>query len=182
MTDNDGGREPALAHGRIISPGTEHQLGTYGLFPPSALQQRILRPGSAALTARNAEPELLWISFAELCGGGASLADYRALAGGHSTWVVDGVPSPGEAGSPEAAQAWIRFSAAVQAVFERGGTLFLVGRHPLDFDGAAAALRDAHGPDGTELSQAMERTARRLAVLARVESLAEHEPEEISGS
>jgi hypothetical protein len=32
---NEGGTAPALAHGRIIVPGTEHQLGIYGLFPPS---------------------------------------------------------------------------------------------------------------------------------------------------
>jgi cell division protein ZapE len=80
-------RQP-LAEGRIIIPGTERQLGTYGLFPPSPAQQRAVTPTRHQLTAKNAEPELLWISFAELCGGTASLADYGVVAGPHSTGVI----------------------------------------------------------------------------------------------
>ncbi|HJV99293.1 MAG TPA: AFG1/ZapE family ATPase [Arthrobacter sp.] len=180
-TGTDGGAAAALAHGRIITPGTGHQLGTYGLFPPSAAQQRILTPATAQLTARNAEPELLWFGFTELCGGAATGADYRALADRHSTWVIDGVPAP-QSVSVEMAAGWIRFGEAVEVLFERGRTLFLIGPRPLDWEGAAAAWRDAPVPGGAEVSAAMARTARRLAVLVRVESAAEEVPEGVSGS
>jgi len=178
---NDGAAAAALAHGRIITPGTDHQLGTYGLFPPSAAQQRVLTPTTVPLTAKNAEPELLWMGFAELCGGAATQADYRALADQFATWVIDGVPDP-EAVSAEKAPSWIRFAEAVDALRERGRTLFLIGRRPLDWDRATAAWRGAHGPGTTDVPEAMASIARRLAVLVRVESAAEAVPEGISGS
>ncbi|MGK3956981.1 AFG1/ZapE family ATPase [Arthrobacter sp. R4] len=178
---NDGAAAAALVHGRIITPGTDHQLGTYGLFPPSAAQQRILTPATVPLTAKNAEPDLLWMGFAELCGGAAALADYRALADQHSTWVIDGVPDP-EAVSAEMALGWIRFAEAVEALRERGRTLFLIGHSPLDWDRATVAWRGAHSPGTSDVPEAMARIARHLAVLVRVESAAEAVPEGISGS
>lgn len=176
-----GTARPPLAQGRIIIPGTERQLGTYGLFPPSSAQQRTLTPTRHQLTAKNAEPELLWISFAELCAGSASLADYRVLAGQHSTWVIDGVPAPA-ADLPGQASTWLRFGSLVDALCERGVTLFLIGPHTLDWDGAAAALKDALGTADTELSEVMARTARHLSLLARVESAAEPDLRGVSGS
>jgi hypothetical protein len=173
-------RQP-LAQGRIIIPGTERQLGTYGLFPPSPAQQRTLTPTRHQLTAKNAEPELLWISFAELCAGTASLADYRVLAGQHSTWVIDGVPAPG-ADLREKASTWLLFGALVDALCEQGVTLFLIGPHALDFEGAAAALKGAKGPADTELWEVMTRTARHLSLLARVESASGQAAEGVSGS
>jgi predicted ATPase len=172
-------RQP-LAQGRIIIPGTERQLGTYGLFPPSPAQQRTLTPTRHQLTAKNAEPELLWISFAELCGGTASLADYGVLAGQHSTWVIDGVPAPG-ADLPDKST-WLRFGGLVDALCERGVTLFLIGPDTLDWEGAAAALKHAQGAADAELAEVMARTARHLSLLARVESAGGQAAEGVSGS
>jgi cell division protein ZapE len=181
-TGNDGGAAAALAHGRIISPGTEHQLGTYGLFPPSAAQQRVLTPTTVPLTARNAEPDLLWMGFAELCGGAATSADYRALADQHTTWVIDGVPDP-EAASAEKALGWIRFGEAVEALSVRGTTLFLIGHRPLDWERATVAWQGVHVPGAADVPAALAGIARRLAVLVRVESAAGAVPEEgASGS
>jgi hypothetical protein len=177
---NDGGNAPVLAHGRIIVPGTEHQLGTYGLFPPSASQRRILTPGTVPLTARNAEPGLLWVRFADLCGGAATREDYQALVEQHSTWVIDGVPDP-VAVSAEKALAWIRFGEAVEALSERGRTLFLIGPRPLEWERATLAWQSA-GPGTTDVPQAMAGIARRLSVLVRVESAGEAIPEGVSGS
>ena len=176
---NDGGAAPALAHGRIIVPGTGPQLGTYGLFPPSATQQRVLTPGTVPLTARNAEPELLWVRFADLCGGAATREDYRALADQHTTWVIDGVPDPA-AVSAEKALGWIRFSEALEALSERGRTLFLIGSRPLDWERGTAAWQGAPGTTG--VPEAIAGIARRLAVLVRVESAASAVPEGVSGS
>ena len=180
-TAADDGTAPALAHGRIIIPGTEHQLGTYGLFPPSAAQQRTLTHAAVPLTARNAEPELLWIGFAELCGGAAAHADYRALADRHSTWVIDGVPDP-EAVSAEKAQGWARFGEAVEALCAQGRTLFVVSAHSLDWERATAAWRGARIPGVTDVPEVMAGIATRLSVLVRVESDAGAVPEGVSGS
>ena len=183
----DGGAAPALAHGRIIVPGTEHQLGTYGLFPPSAIQQRVLTPGTVPLTARSAEPELLWVRFADLFGGAATREDYQALADQHTTWVIDGVPDPA-AVSADKALGWIRFGEALEALSGRGRTLFLIGSRPLDWERGTAAWQGTGAPGTTGVPQtmgvpeAMAGIARRLAVLVRVESADEAAPEGISGS
>ncbi|WP_165478241.1 AFG1/ZapE family ATPase [Arthrobacter sp. S39] len=180
-TAADGGTAPAPAHGRIITPGTEHQLGTYGLFPPSAAQQRTVTPGAVPLTARNAEPELLWIGFAELCSGAAARSDYRALADRHSTWVIDGVPDP-EAVSAEKAPAWRRFEEAVEALCEQGRTLFVVGAHSLDWERATVAWQGAGIPGDADVPEVMAGIARRLSVLERVKSAAGAVPEGVCGS
>jgi cell division protein ZapE len=177
---NDGGNAPALAHGRIIVPGTEHQLGTYGLFPPSAAQRRVLTPGAVPITARNAEPELLWVEFAELCGGAITRKDYEALADLHTTWVVDGVPDPVAASADKAAD-WIRFGEAVEVLSERTRTLFLIAPGPLDWERATAAWQGGV-PGTTDVPQAMAGIARRLSVLVQVESPGDAIPEGVSGS
>ena len=133
-------RQP-LTQGRIIIPGTERQLGTYGLFPPSFAQQRTLKPVTQRFSAKNAEPELLWISFSELYAGQASKADYDALAGQHSTWVIDGVPAPETVGSEQKSPAWHRFGTLVEVLYERDVTLFLIGAGlPADLPRVASRL------------------------------------------
>jgi cell division protein ZapE len=124
---NDGAAKPAFARGRIITPGTEHQLGTYGLFPPSPAQRRTLTPTTLQIAAKNAEPELLWISFAELCDSRVSAADYEALASRHKTWVVDGVTAPEANPPPQQSAAWQRFRTLVDVLYAHDVTLFLVG-------------------------------------------------------
>ncbi|MEW9870271.1 AFG1/ZapE family ATPase [Arthrobacter sp. HS15c] len=177
----DGGPAPALVNGRIITPGTEHQLGTYGLFPPSAAQRRTVTPGAVPLTARNAEPELLWIGFAELCGGAATRADYRTLVDRHSTWVIDGVPDP-EAVSAEEAPAWRRFGDAVEALCEQGRTLFVVSAHAPHWERATVAWQGASIPGAADVPEVMAGIARRLSGLVRVESTSGAVPEGVSGS
>ena len=177
------GAEPdkaAFRRGRIITPGTAGQLGVFGLFPPPPAQQRVLTTPTGPLTARSAEPELLWTSFAQLCGGPA-VPDYRTLAAGYSTWVVDGVPSPAAGGA--AASGGVRtaevaalqhFCEVVDVLYDADITLFLVGPGPLDWPAAAAAVPGLP----TELA----RTADRLALLERVESDEALAAEHSSGS
>jgi cell division protein ZapE len=124
---NDRAAKPGFAKGRIITPGTEHQLGTYGLFPPSPAQQRTLTPTTLRLTAKNAEPELLWISFTELCDSRVSATDYEVLASRHKTWVVDAVTAPEADPSPQRSSAWHRFSTLVDVLYAYDVTLFVVG-------------------------------------------------------
>ena len=150
----------AFARGRIITPGTEHQLGTYGLFAPSFAQQRTLKPATQRFSAKNAEPELLWISFAELCAGQASKADYEALAGQHSTWVIDGVPAPGTDLSPKSPD-WHLFGTLVDVLYQRDVTLFLIG---------------------AGLTTDLPRVASRLSLLTWVESTEGSATEGVSGS
>lgn len=161
MGSGEGEAKPAFARGRIITPGTEHQLGTYGLFPPSFSQQRMLKPATRQFSAKNAEPELLWISFTELCAGQASKADYDTLASQHSTWVIDSVPAPGPAGSEQKSPDWHRFGTLVDVLYDRDVTLFLIG---------------------AGLPADLPRVATRLSLLTRVDSTEEAPAEGISGS
>jgi cell division protein ZapE len=172
------GAEPdkaAFLRGRIITPGTARQLGVFGLFPPPPAQQRILATCTGALTARSAEPELLWTSFGHLCGGPA-VPDYRSLAVGYSTWVVDEVPSPaaGVGGSGAAGAAWQHFCEVVDVLYDADITLFLVGTGPLDWAAADAAVPG--------LPAELARAADRLTLLERVESDEAPAAEHSSGS
>ncbi|WP_346960247.1 AFG1/ZapE family ATPase [uncultured Arthrobacter sp.] len=179
------GAEPdkaAFRRGRIITPGTSRQLGVFGLFPPPPAQQRVLTTPTGPLTASSAEPELLWTSFAQLCGG-PEVPDYRTLAAGYSTWVVDGVPSraagggvPAASGAVRAAEvaAWQHFCEVVDVLYDADITLFLVGPGPLDWAAAAAALPG--------LPAELARAADRLALLERVESDEALAAEHSSGS
>ncbi|WP_242701592.1 AFG1/ZapE family ATPase [Arthrobacter cavernae] len=162
------GAEPALGFrtGRIITPGSPRQLGRLGLFPPSDTQRRILTPTTRPITARNAEPDLLWISFAELCGGPSTEADFRALAAEYRMWVIDGVPSPQLAQALGPAADWERFSKVVEVLHEQDIALFLIGAGPFDWGTAGT---DTAGT-GAGLPAEMVRTASRLALLGRIES------------
>jgi predicted ATPase len=172
--------------GLILTPGTDRQLGTYGLFRPAPSQQQVLELPSHTLTAKSAAPDLLWVSFAELCGGHVESADCRVLAGRYPVWVIDAVPSPlveSEAGSHAGAAGsgggtagvWERFLEVLDLLREQDATLFLIGRGPLawDFPGAA----DAKSPPAATFA----RIADRLAVLRRIESDEQLEDEQTGG-
>jgi cell division protein ZapE len=155
----------AFGQGRIISPGTPRQLGVFGLFPPASTQRRVLEPLNQPLTAKSAEPDLLWIEFAELCGGSASPEDYRALAAEHPVWVIDDVPSPAVESLIGSTQAWRRFGEVVDVLHDQDITLFLVGHGPFDWDAAATHTQRA-SIEGLDMG----RIAGRLSLLAHVES------------
>jgi len=156
---NDGEAKDGFRRGRVISPGTPRQLGSFGLFPPPPSEQRTLKPTTQPLPVK-AAGDVLWVAFAELCGGLLSTADYLTLAAEYRVWVVDGVPSPGHESADGSAAAWQRFSNAVDVLYDEDVTLFLVGRGPLDWDSA----------HGTGLPVDMARIASRLSLLERVEA------------
>lgn len=166
----------AFSRGRIITPGTAAQLGAFGLFPPSKSQERVLTPTTQRLTAKAAD-DMLWISFAELCGGLTSTADYLALAADYRTWVIDGVPSPTVESAAGSTPAWQRFSNVVDVLYDQDITLFLVGHGPLDWD---LAQDPAHRTSAQPVDLA--RIASRLSLLGRVESSAPFEEAEAAGS
>ncbi|WP_245413329.1 cell division protein ZapE [Arthrobacter celericrescens] len=154
---NDGETRDGFRRGRVISPGTPRQLGAFGLFPPPPSEHRTLTPTAQPLAVK-AAGDVLWVAFAELCGGLMSTADYLALAAEYRVWVIDGVPSPGHGSADGSAAAWQRFSNAVDVLYDEDVTLFLVGRGPLDWDAG----------HGTALPVDMARIASRLSLLERV--------------
>ncbi|MBT2554288.1 AFG1/ZapE family ATPase [Arthrobacter sp. ISL-5] len=162
--------------GLIISPGTERQLGAYGLFRPSPPQQQVLALPSGPLTVRSADPDVLWVSFAELCARPRTDADHMALAGQFPSWVIDGVPSPAVPAATGSAAAWHRFLDIVDVLHDRDRVLFLVGAGPLDW---AAAARTAALP--AEEASVLARIAERLSSLRRIESDEELEDELTAG-
>jgi hypothetical protein len=165
--------------GLIITPGTDRQLGAYGLFRPAPSQQQALDLPSHTLAAKSAAPDLLWVSFADLCGGPLESADYRTLAGRYPVWVIDGVPSPiveSEAGSrPGSAGVWERFLEVLDLLREQDVTPFLVGRGRLDWSSPGPV--DAH----SERAAALAGIADRLAGLRRLESDEELDDEQTGG-
>ncbi|WP_281269639.1 AFG1/ZapE family ATPase [Arthrobacter silvisoli] len=172
----DGGAKDGFRRGRVISPGTPRQLGAFGLFPPPPAEQRTLTPTTQPLPVK-AAGDVLWVAFAELCGGLMSTADYLALAAEYRVWVVDGVPSPGHESAEGSAAAWQRFSNAVDVLYDEDVTLFLVGRGGLDWDAGSA--------HGSALPADRARIASRLSLLGRVEAGADGEAagsEETRGS
>ncbi|MEV7660868.1 cell division protein ZapE [Paenarthrobacter sp. NPDC089316] len=158
--------------GRIVTPGTPRQLGRLGLFIPSASQSRVLTPTTQPIVVKNSDPDLLWVSFEELCGGLTSTSDYLALAETFTTWVIDGVPSPAEA-TAASAPAWQRFSNVVDVLHDQDITLFLIGRGPLDWDVEAA---------GSGLPVDLARIASRLSLLGRSHQDDDPTREEVAGS
>ncbi|MFJ4168235.1 cell division protein ZapE [Paenarthrobacter sp. NPDC089714] len=148
---------PAFSSGRIICPGSAHQLGRLGLFAPPASQSRVLTPTTQPVVVKNADPDLLWVSFGSLFAGLTSTADYLALADAYKAWVIDDVPSPAHADA-SMAPAWQRFSNAVDVLYDQDIPLFLVGVGPLDWDAA--------GTDGVQPVD-LARIASRLSLLGR---------------
>lgn len=140
------GTEPdplAVPEGRVIIPGSRRQLAVYGLFPPPLTQQRTVRAGTRAFAVKVYEPELLWVSFDELCAPGASSEDFPLLPAGPDVWVIDGVPSPEPLDSGHRAEAWEHFAAVLAVLARRNVTLFVVGTRPLDWAAASAQADDA---------------------------------------
>jgi hypothetical protein len=170
---------PEFERGLVISPGTDRQLGAYGLFRPAPSQQQAVELPSHTLTAKSAAPDLLWVGFAELCGGPLGNTDYRALAARYPVWVIDGVPSPlveSDAGSGAvSAGAWERFLEVLDRLREQDVIPFLIGRGPLDWG--------APGPTGAhpERAGALAGIADRLAGLRRLISDEELEDEQTGG-
>lgn len=162
--------------GLIITPGTERQLGAYGLFRPSPPQQQVFALPSGPLTARSADPNVLWVSFTALCAGPRTDADYIALAGQFPSWVIDGVPSPAVQAAAGTAAAWHRFLDLVGVLHERDRVLILVGAGPLDWE---ASGRSTGVP--VEEASVLARIAERLSVLRRIQSDEELEDEQTSG-
>lgn len=167
--------------GLIITPGTDRQLGAYGLFRPAPSQQQSLELPLHTLAAKSAAPDLLWVGFAELCGGPLESADYRGLAARYPVWVIDGVPSPvveSDAGSGAgSAGAWKRFLEVLEQLTEEDVTPFLIGRGPLDWASPGPGPADA----GSERAATLAGIAGRLAVLRRLESDEELEDEQTGG-
>lgn len=180
-----------FSRGLIITPGTDRQLGAYGLFRPAPSQHQELVLPSRALPVKSADPDILWVSFAELCGTPLEVADYRQLAGRFPAWVIDGVPSPlvESASGPDSASAdaWHRFLVVLDLLSDRDIPLFLIGRGPLDWKSAGgqtagrepAGTRPADSPSRSAASLAG--IAHRLAMLRRIESDEQLEDEQTAG-
>lgn len=161
--------------GLVIMPGTERQLGAYGLFRPSPSQKEVLDLPSGPLTVRGADPDILWVSFAELCGAAKSTADYVLLAARFPAWVVEGVPAP-SAESAAGPADWQRFLALLDVLHERDITPILIAHGPL---GSPAAAPEGSVPG--ELAAVLWRIEERLSLLRRIESDEQLEDEQSAG-
>lgn len=151
--------------GLVITPGTERQLGAYGLFRPSPAQQDVLTLPTGPMPVKGADPDMLWASFAELCGRDRSTADYLLLAESFPAWVVDGIPSLSSADSAASPADWQRFLALLNVLHERDITPFLIA--PGLF-GSPLSAQEGAAPE--ELAAVLSRIGERLSGLRRIES------------
>ena len=138
MTDSaEHGRQTGYRPGRIISPGTARQLGTFGLFAPAPGQRRTLDAGGTPLEVKSAEGGLLWIGFRELTARTVAAADLAALAARFGECAVDDIPAVtgARAFSPE----WARLLEVLELLFAADVTVFLIGAALPDF-GAESPL------------------------------------------
>ena len=85
-------RREGFRSGALVWPGTDEQLATVGLRPPTAGDATILQVGPRAIRALRAEGPVVWFEFAQLCESPTSSLDLLALADRYSTWVVSSVP------------------------------------------------------------------------------------------
>ena len=162
----------ALSRGRIIVPGTRHQLGTCGLFPPSAAQQRPVVAAGHIVEAKACVPGLLWLGFGELCAVDVPAGAFKALASEHDLWVVDEVPRAGS--GPSAV--WRRFAEVLAELAVTDAALFLVAREvPEWFEAAETAA-------GPETREALLRIGNMLAALPLMQSAERPTLEGMSGS
>lgn len=161
--------------GLVITPGTDRQLGAYGLFRPSPSQRAVLDLPSGPLAVQGADPDLLWAGFAELCGVDRAASDYRLLAGRFPAWVVEGIPSPSS--EPAAGQAgWQRFLALLDVLHERDIIPFLIAPVPL-----GSLLAEPQDRLTEELAALLSRLSERLSALRWIESDEQLEDEHSGG-
>jgi predicted ATPase len=154
----------AFHRGLVITPGTERQLGACGLFRPSPSQRDVLSLPTGPLPVKGADPDMVWVSFAELCGGDWSTADYLLLAESFPAWVVDGIPSPSAESAASPAD-WQRFLALLNILHELDITAFLIA--PGLF-GSPFGAPEGGAPE--ELAAVLSRIGERLSMLRRIES------------
>ena len=150
--------------GLVITPGTERQLGACGLFRPSPSQRDVLPLPTGPLAVRGADPDILWVGFAELCSAPRTTADYCLLAQRFPAWVVDGIPSP-FAESAASTSEWQRFQALLDVLQGQDITPFLIVPGPL-----GSALGDPEGGAHGEVGAVLSLIGERLSMLRRIES------------
>lgn len=73
---------PAFRPGRILTPGTARQLGTFGLFVPAPGQRRTMEVAGHPLEVKSAEGDLLWLSFQALTDCPAAAVDFASCPPG----------------------------------------------------------------------------------------------------
>jgi hypothetical protein len=154
----------AFHRGLVITPGTERQLGACGLFRPSPSQRDVLSLPTGPLPVKGADPDMVWVSFAELCGGDWSTADYLLLAESFPAWVVDGIPSPSAESAASPAD-WQRFLALLNILHELDITPFLIA--PGLF-GSPFGAPEGGAPE--ELAAVLSGIGERLSMLRRIEA------------
>lgn len=150
--------------GLVITPGTERQLGACGLFRPSPSQRDVLPLPTGPLAVRGADPDILWVGFAELCSASRTTADYLLLAQRFPAWVVDGIPSPPAETAASKAE-WQRFQALLDVLHGQDITPFLIAPGPLG--------SPFGGPEGSangEVDAVLSLIGERLSMLRRIES------------
>lgn len=154
LRDGRAGSTGGFAGGAWLVPGSATQLVALGLRPPTPDERQVLQLAGHPLPALARRDGQLWATFASLCGGRRSAADYLALAHEASTWVVTDVP-PLSGADPQARQ---RFTLLIDVLADRDTRLVVTSRHGVDH------VLDLEGAEG-EVPPDLPRTRSRLLLL-----------------
>ena len=137
-TENSGWGQ-GFSGGRIIVPGTERQLGAFGLFRPSPSPGQATGEGQARgqtswqAAVKHAEGGVLWISLGQLLEQNIPEPELTGVAATHETWVLDAdVPGKVSGSGPLAK----RFVEVARVLEQCDVTVFLVSASPLPLDPA----------------------------------------------
>ncbi|MCA1004603.1 cell division protein ZapE [Rhodococcus hoagii] len=117
-----------FASGLWVTRGDADQLAGLGLEPPEPGERRTLAPCGHPIVALRAEPDCLWLDFADVCEDTTAPSDYLALTAQFDRWVVSGIPDLGHA-EREPAQ---RFANLVDVLYDRDVPTVFVAARSLD--------------------------------------------------
>ncbi|CAM2771163.1 cell division protein ZapE [Prescottella defluvii] len=114
--------------GHWVVPADAEQLALLGLGRPDPTERRTMSPCGHPIVALRAEPDYLWLDFADVCEHTTAPSDYLALAALFDRWVISGIPDLAHTGH-EAAQ---RFANLVDVLYDRDVQATFLARRSLD--------------------------------------------------
>ncbi len=82
-----------FSSGVWLSPGTAAQYRELGLSTHGASSAATVTVSGRLLNVVQADHELLWFRFSDLCESETGSSDYLDLAARHPTWLISDIPS-----------------------------------------------------------------------------------------
>ncbi|POH71660.1 cell division protein ZapE [Arthrobacter glacialis] len=116
-----------FSSGVWLSPGTAAQYRELGLSTHGASSAATVTVSGRLLNVVQADHELLWFRFSDLCESKTGSSDYLDLAARHQTWLISDIPSLTEL-DREPAQ---RFANLIDVLYDRQILVTFIATAPI---------------------------------------------------